>query len=48
MYKGHGIYWYTGGFNIRAFAAFLIAVAPLMPGFAKSIQNDLDVAGAWK
>lgn len=43
-----GIYWYTGGFNIRAFIAFGIAVAPLMPGFAKSINNDLDVGGAWQ
>jgi NCS1 nucleoside transporter family len=43
-----GIYWYTGGFNIRAWVAFGIAIAPLMPGFAKSIQNDLDVGGAWK
>jgi nucleobase:cation symporter-1, NCS1 family len=43
-----GIYWYTGGFNIRAFIAFIVGVAPLMPGFAKSIQNDLDVGGAWK
>jgi nucleobase:cation symporter-1, NCS1 family len=43
-----GIYWYTGGVNIRAWAAFGIAVAPLMPGFAKSIQPSLDVGGAWK
>lgn len=43
-----GIYWYTGGFNLRAFAAFAIAIAPLMPGFAKSIDNSLDVGGAWK
>jgi len=48
MYKDHGIYWYTGGFNWRAFAAFGIAIAPLMPGFAKSIAPTLDVGGAWK
>lgn len=48
MYRSHGIYWYTGGFNWRAFAAFFIAVAPLMPGFAKSIKVTLDVGGAWK
>jgi cytosine/uracil/thiamine/allantoin permease len=43
-----GIYWYTGGFNLRAFLAFGIAVVPLLPGFAKSIQPGLDVGGAWK
>lgn len=43
-----GIYWYTGGFNLRAFLAFGIAVAPLLPGFAKSIEPGLDVGGAWK
>jgi cytosine/uracil/thiamine/allantoin permease len=43
-----GIYWYTGGFNIRAFIAFFIGVAPLMPGFAKSIEPSLDVGDAWK
>lgn len=48
LYRSHGIYWYTGGFHWRAFAAFFIAVAPLMPGFAKSIKVTLDVGGAWK
>jgi len=48
MYADHGIYWYTGGFNLRAFAAFFLAVAPLMPGFAKSIDTTLDVGGSWK
>jgi cytosine/uracil/thiamine/allantoin permease len=42
-----GIYWYTGGFNLRAIAAFCIAVGPLMPGFAKSIDTSLDVGDAW-
>lgn len=43
-----GIYWYTGGVNLRAFVAFGVAVAPLLPGFAKSIDPDMDVGGAWK
>ena len=43
-----GIYWYTGGFNLRAFIAFGVAVAPLMPGFAKSIDPTLEVGEAWK
>jgi NCS1 family nucleobase:cation symporter-1 len=48
MYQDHGIYWYTGGWNWRAFAAFITAVAPLMPGFAKSIAPTLNVGGSWK
>ncbi|KAJ2895360.1 hypothetical protein MKZ38_006631 [Zalerion maritima] len=43
-----GIYWYSKGFNIRAFIAFFVGVGPLLPGFAKSIENSLDVGGAWK
>jgi len=48
MYQDRGIYWYTGGWNIRAFISFFLAVAPLMPGFAKSIEITLNVGGAWK
>jgi nucleobase:cation symporter-1, NCS1 family len=49
MYNGHGIYRYNKvGINWRAYAAFTVAVAPLLPGFSKSIDNSLDVGGAWK
>jgi NCS1 nucleoside transporter family len=48
LYRDHGIYWYDYGFNWRAFVAFFGAFAPLLPGFAKSIQNNLDVGGAWE
>ena len=48
LYDGKGIYSYTHGFNWRPFVAFFIGVGPLLPGFAKSIKNDLDVGGAWK
>jgi len=48
MYRDRGIYWYDYGFNWRAFAAFVVGFGPLMPGFAKSIQNNLDVGDAWK
>ncbi|KIV88983.1 hypothetical protein PV10_08607 [Exophiala mesophila] len=48
LYNGHGIYSYWHGFNWRAFAAFAVAVGPLLPGFAKSIDDDLNVGGAWK
>jgi NCS1 family nucleobase:cation symporter-1 len=48
LYKGDGIYQYTHGFNWRGFVAFFIGVGPLMPGFAKSIANGLNVGGAWR
>jgi len=32
LYREHGIYWYTYGFNLRAFAAFFIGIIPSMPG----------------
>jgi NCS1 family nucleobase:cation symporter-1 len=48
LYQAHGIYWYSHGFNWRAFVAFFVAVGPLMPGFAKSIAHNLNVGGAWK
>jgi nucleobase:cation symporter-1, NCS1 family len=48
LYNGDGIYKYWHGINWRAFAAFAVGVGPLMPGFAHSIDNDLEVGGAWK
>lgn len=49
LYNGHGIYRYNRvGINWRAYASFFIAVAPLLPGFSKSINNSLDVGGCWK
>jgi nucleobase:cation symporter-1, NCS1 family len=51
MYNGErdGIYWYNKlGINWRAYASFFVAVGPLLPGFSKSINNNLDVGGAWK
>lgn len=48
LYKDHGIYHYSHGINWRAFLAFTIGLGPLLPGFAKSIDNSLDVGGSWK
>lgn len=48
LYNGKGIYRYSHGVNWRAYLAFAIGVGPLMPGFAHSINNELDVGGAWK
>jgi len=48
MYRDHGIYWYAKGWHWRPFVSFVLAVAPLMPGFAKSIDEHLNVGGAWQ
>lgn len=49
LYNGNGIYRYNRfGINWRAYAAFAVAVAPLMPGFAKSIDPTLNVGNVWQ
>ncbi|XP_014555162.1 hypothetical protein COCVIDRAFT_39083 [Bipolaris victoriae FI3] len=48
LYTSHGIYWYDYGWNWRAWVSFLTGVAPLLPGFAKSIDGTLEISGAWK
>jgi len=48
LYKDHGIYWYDYGFNWRAFASFFCGFIPVLPGFAKSVTNSLNIGDAWK
>jgi NCS1 nucleoside transporter family len=48
LYKDHGIYWYDYGFNWRAFASFFCGFIPVLPGFAKSVNNNLNIGDAWK
>ncbi|KAF2646776.1 uracil permease [Massarina eburnea CBS 473.64] len=43
LYQPHSIYRYTGGVNWRAVTAFLIGVAPNMPGFIHSINPNIEV-----
>lgn len=43
MYDPRGIYRYTGGVNWRAIVAFLVGVAPSLPGFINGINPDVDV-----
>jgi len=42
LYQYHGIYKYTAGCNWRAIVAFLVGVAPNMPGFIQSINPAID------
>ncbi|KAF1847860.1 uracil permease [Cucurbitaria berberidis CBS 394.84] len=42
LYQPHGIYRYTGGCNWRAIVAFVIGVAPNLPGFIQSINPSID------
>jgi len=43
MYQPWGIYRYTSGVNWRAVTAFLVGVAPSLPGFINSINTSIDV-----
>ncbi|CAO2647090.1 Nn.00g080120.m01.CDS01 [Neocucurbitaria sp. VM-36] len=42
LYQPHGIYRYTGGCNWRAIVAFIVGVAPNLPGFIQSINPSID------
>ena len=43
LYQPHSIYRYTYGVNWRAVIAFLVGVAPNMPGFINSINSSINV-----
>ena len=43
LYDPHGIYRYTYGVNWRAIFAFLVGIAPSLPGFVNGINSNIDV-----
>lgn len=43
LYKPYGIYSYTYGINWRAVVAFLVGVAPNLPGFINSVNKNIEV-----
>ncbi|KAK5012516.1 hypothetical protein LTR60_004222 [Cryomyces antarcticus] len=43
LYQPHSIYRYWHGFNWRAILAFVVGVAPNLPGFINSINADIKV-----
>ncbi|KAI1797159.1 NCS1 nucleoside transporter family [Ganoderma leucocontextum] len=48
MYRPHGRYRYTYGFNWRAVVAILLSVPPNLPGLIASINPKIDVGGTTK
>ncbi|RFN55296.1 hypothetical protein FIE12Z_549 [Fusarium flagelliforme] len=46
LYVGHSrsIYWYSAGFNWRAFAAWIVGVAPQMPGFIAAVNPSVQIS----
>ena len=44
MYNPDGIYRYWHGWNWRAWLTFSIAVGPILPGFAQSINPNLSIS----
>lgn len=43
LYQPHSIYRYWEGVNWRAIVAFIVGVAPSLPGFINSINTNIDV-----
>jgi NCS1 family nucleobase:cation symporter-1 len=43
LYRRHGRYRYQAGINWRAAVAFLVSVAPNLPGMARSVNPNLNV-----
>ncbi|KAL6704511.1 hypothetical protein ACN47E_008140 [Coniothyrium glycines] len=43
LYQPNGIYRYAAGCNWRAIVAFVVGVAPNLPGFIQSINPSIDV-----
>ncbi|MCJ1352737.1 MAG: hypothetical protein MMC33_002721 [Icmadophila ericetorum] len=41
LYKPHGLYWYSGGWNFRATTAWLIGTVPQIPGLTYQINHSL-------
>jgi NCS1 family nucleobase:cation symporter-1 len=39
LYEPTGIYWFTGGWNLRCLAALILGMMPALPGF---IMNCID------
>ncbi len=39
LYRQHGPYWYTGGFNLLAMIALVVGIAPCVPGFVQTIWS---------
>src|SRR4029077_7264800 len=37
LYRGHGPYWYAGGFNSVALIALALGIAPCVPGFLGTV-----------
>lgn len=44
LFLTKGLYWYNRGFNYRAFAGFIAAIAPLLPGLAYSMNDKVHVS----
>ncbi|KAI1789490.1 NCS1 nucleoside transporter family [Ganoderma leucocontextum] len=48
MYRPHGRYRYTYGFNWRAVVTILVAVPPNMPGLVAAVNPAVQIGGAFK
>jgi NCS1 family nucleobase:cation symporter-1 len=47
LYMPGGIYWFGGGLNWRAFAAYTLGMWPALPGFVNAVSG-MEVAVTWR
>ncbi|PQE13795.1 uracil permease protein [Rutstroemia sp. NJR-2017a BVV2] len=47
LYTPGGIYWFGGGLNWRAFAAYTLGMWPALPGFVNAVSG-MEVAVTWR
>jgi len=46
LYVENGIYWYKGGWNLRAIVALAVGMIPGLPGFFMTVINTSDTSNA--
>ncbi|KAM3069358.1 hypothetical protein ACMFMG_005464 [Clarireedia jacksonii] len=47
LYTPGGIYWFSGGLNWKAFAAYTLGMWPALPGFVNAVSG-MEVAVTWR
>jgi nucleobase:cation symporter-1, NCS1 family len=40
LYREHGRYWFSSGYNLRALAAVAVGVVPVIPGFLHAATTE--------
>jgi NCS1 family nucleobase:cation symporter-1 len=46
LYFANGMYWYNGGWNLRAIVALALGMIPGIPGFLMAVIDTSDTSNA--